>query len=135
VKSVKGKNVLITGAAMGMGRLFAERAIAEGAAAVVLWDVDESTLNDTLAELADGPDAAEVEVSGYVVDVADAGAVADTAAEVLDEVGGSTCWSTTPASCAATSTSGRPTSNATPSSRSTSTRWHRCTSPAPSSRR
>lgn len=83
MKSVEGKNVLITGAATGMGRLFAERAIAEEAAAVVLLDVDEATLNDTLDELADGPS----EVSGYIVDVSDAGAVADTAAAVLDEVG------------------------------------------------
>jgi len=83
VKSVEGKNVLITGAAMGMGRLFAERAIVEHAAAVVLLDVDESTLNDTLDELADGAS----EVSGYIVDVSDADAVADTAAAVLDEVG------------------------------------------------
>ena len=35
MRSVKGKNVLVTGGAMGMGRLFAERAIAEGASAVV----------------------------------------------------------------------------------------------------
>jgi len=83
VKSVEGKNVLITGAAMGMGRLFAERAIVEHAAAVVLLDVDEATLNDTLDELADGAS----EVSGYIVDVSDADAVADTAAAVLDEVG------------------------------------------------
>lgn len=83
MKSVEGKNVLITGAAMGMGRLFAERAIVEHAAAVVLLDVDEATLNDTLDELADGAS----EVSGYIVDVSDADAVADTAAAVLDEVG------------------------------------------------
>ncbi len=83
MKSVKGKNVLITGAAMGMGRLFAERAIAEQAAAVVLLDVDEDTLNDTLEELDEGSS----EVSGYIVDVSDADAVADTAAAVLDEVG------------------------------------------------
>lgn len=83
MKSVEGKNVLITGAAMGMGRLFAERAIVEHAAAVVLLDVDEATLNDTLDEIADGPS----EVSGYIVDVSDADAVADTAAAVLDEVG------------------------------------------------
>ena len=86
MKSVKGKNVLITGAAMGMGRLFAERAIAEGAAAVVLLDVDESTLKATLEELAaHGGDTSEI--SGYVVDVSDADEVADTATAVLDEVG------------------------------------------------
>lgn len=83
MKSVEGKRVLVTGAAMGMGRLFAERAIAEQASAVVLWDVNEAALNETLEELADGATA----VSGWVVDVADAAAVSDTAAAVLDEVG------------------------------------------------
>lgn len=90
MRSVKGKRVLVTGGAMGMGRLFAERAIAEQASAVVLWDVNESALNDTLTELIDSPPSAAgstVEISGYIVDVADAGAVADTAAAVLDEVG------------------------------------------------
>ncbi len=83
MKSVEGKRVLVTGGAMGMGRLFAERAIAEGAAALVLWDVDEAALNVTLGELADGP----TEVSGWVVDVSDPAAVADTAAAVLDDLG------------------------------------------------
>ena len=83
MKSVIGKRVLVTGAAMGMGRLFAERAIAERASTVVLWDVDESALNETLAELDDG----RSDVSGYVVDVSDATAVADTAAAVLDDLG------------------------------------------------
>jgi len=86
VKSTEGKNVLVTGAAMGMGRLFAERAIAEHAANIVLLDVDEAALNDTLEELealADGPTV----VTGYIVDVSDADAVADTAAAVLDETG------------------------------------------------
>ncbi len=84
MKSVKGKRVLVTGAAMGMGRLFAERAIAEGAAAVVLWDLNESALNDTLTELAGGT----AEVSGWIVDVADPASVADTAAAVLADLGG-----------------------------------------------
>lgn len=87
MKSVEGKRVLVTGAAMGMGRLFVERAIAEEASAVVLWDVDESALNTALEELAglvDGPTV----VSGWVVDVADAAAVADTAAAVIADLGG-----------------------------------------------
>ena len=86
MKSVAGKRVLVTGGAMGMGRLFAERAIAEEAAAVVLWDVNEAALNDTLdavAALVDGP----TEVTGWVVDVSDPAAVADTAAAVLAETG------------------------------------------------
>ncbi|HSL73809.1 MAG TPA: SDR family NAD(P)-dependent oxidoreductase, partial [Ilumatobacteraceae bacterium] len=87
MRSVKGKRVLVTGGAMGMGRLFAERAIAEEASAVVLWDVDEAALNDTLTELIDGPaSGSDVDVSGYIVDVADATAVADTAAAVLEDL-------------------------------------------------
>ena len=83
MKTVRGKSVLVTGGAMGMGRLFAERAIAEQARAVVLWDVNESALNETLAELADGP----CEVSGYVVDVGDRDQIAASAADVLDDIG------------------------------------------------
>jgi short-subunit dehydrogenase len=82
MKSVKDKRVLVTGAAMGMGRLFAERAIAEQAAAVVLWDVNELSLKETGAELAGGT----TEVSTYAVDVADATAVAAAAAAVLDDL-------------------------------------------------
>jgi all-trans-retinol dehydrogenase (NAD+) len=82
MRSVRGKRVLVTGAAKGMGRLFAERAIAERASAVVLWDVDESALNDTVNELVDGPS----DVSGYIIDISDAAAVADTAAAVLDDL-------------------------------------------------
>lgn len=84
MKSVNGMRVLVTGAAKGMGRLFVERAIAEGAATVVLWDLEESALNDTLSEFDDG----RVALSGYVVDVADPAQVVGTAAAVLDEVGG-----------------------------------------------
>lgn len=51
MKDAAGTTVLITGAAMGMGRLFAERAIAERAAAVVLVDVNEEALAATAAEL------------------------------------------------------------------------------------
>lgn len=89
MKSVQGKRVLVTGAAMGMGRLFAERAVAEGAAAVVLWDLNEDALNDTLEALAGLAEmsGSGTNVCGYIVDVASAQEVADTAAAVLDEVG------------------------------------------------
>ena len=83
MKSVQGKTVLVTGAAMGMGRLFAERAIAEKAKAVVLWDLNETALQGTLEELSGRGSA----VSAYVVDVGDLAAVDATAAAVLDEVG------------------------------------------------
>ena len=51
MQSVSGMNVLVTGAAMGLGKLFATRAVEEGAAAVVLWDANETALQQTAAEL------------------------------------------------------------------------------------
>ena len=83
MKSVQGKTVLITGAAMGMGRLFAERAIAEKAAKVVLWDVNEKALDKTLEELSGG----EVEVYGYYVDVSNLEEIQATAEAMRAEIG------------------------------------------------
>jgi len=86
MRSVEGQHVLITGAAMGMGRLFAERAVTERAAAVVLWDLDEAALDDALDALGELADDS-TQVYGYAVDVADAELVAATAAAMLDELG------------------------------------------------
>ncbi len=83
MKSVQGKTVLVTGAAMGLGRLFAERAIAEHAKAVVLWDINEHALQTTLEELSGRGSA----VSAFVVDVADRAAIEATAKAVLEQVG------------------------------------------------
>lgn len=52
-KSVKGATVLITGAARGMGELYARRAVSEGARAVSLWDMDERLLNLLAQDLRD----------------------------------------------------------------------------------
>ncbi len=51
---VAGRTVLITGAAMGMGRLFAERAVAERARAVVLIDINGEALAETAEQLSGG---------------------------------------------------------------------------------
>lgn len=81
--TVAGKKVLVTGAAMGLGRLFAERAVREGAAAVVLWDINETALKETAAELAGQGSA----IHHYVVDVSASEAITETAAAVRSEVG------------------------------------------------
>jgi len=83
MKSVEGKIVLVTGAAMGLGKLFATTAVKEKAAHVVLWDVNESALKDTAIEL----EAQGGTVSTYVVDVSSAEAVATAADAVRSEVG------------------------------------------------
>ncbi|MFI5776408.1 SDR family NAD(P)-dependent oxidoreductase [Nocardia sp. NPDC051570] len=82
--TVAGRTVLITGAAMGLGRAFAERAVREDAAAVVLWDVNEKALKRTAAEL---EAVGRSGIHPYVVDVSDREAIAATAAAVRSEVG------------------------------------------------
>lgn len=83
MKDVSGKLVLITGAAMGMGRMYAERALTEGARALVLWDVDEVRLEVTREALA----ASGASVHAYPVDLSEPAAITDAAARVLGEVG------------------------------------------------
>jgi NAD(P)-dependent dehydrogenase (short-subunit alcohol dehydrogenase family) len=83
MRSVEGKAVLVTGAARGMGRLFAERAVGERARVVVLWDVDEPELQRAVDDLAGG----ECEVFGHAVDVTDLESVQQAASMVLDHVG------------------------------------------------
>jgi all-trans-retinol dehydrogenase (NAD+) len=85
-RTVAGARVLITGAAMGMGRLYAERAVAEGATAVILWDRDAAALANTAAELSERADTG-TRVAFYVVDISDLGAIAQTAQRVRVEVG------------------------------------------------
>ncbi|WP_153407401.1 SDR family NAD(P)-dependent oxidoreductase [Nocardia macrotermitis] len=82
--SVAGKRVLITGAAMGLGKSFAAQAMREKAADVVLWDVNETALRETAGELATlGPGT----VHHRVVDVSDREAIAAAGAAVRAEIG------------------------------------------------
>ena len=83
MKNVAGKKVLVTGAAMGLGKLFATRAVAEGAETVVLWDINESALKETAAEL----ESQGGTVEAYMVDVSSAESVVAAAEMVRSEVG------------------------------------------------
>lgn len=83
--SVAGATVLITGAASGMGLLHAQRAAADGAGTLVLWDRDESGL----AVLADQlrREHPAVTVRTDVLDLADRAALQAAAEAVLADVG------------------------------------------------
>lgn len=83
MQNVSGKKILITGAAMGMGKLYAQLAVGEGAGMVVLWDIDAAELDKTVAELR----AKGGRVKAYVVDVARLEAIVEAAAQVRAEVG------------------------------------------------
>ena len=77
---------MITGAAGGMGRMYAQRAVDEGAASVVLWDRDAPALARTADEL--GAIArGRTLVRSYAVDVSELGAIAKTAHKVRRDVG------------------------------------------------
>ncbi|MEV7694765.1 SDR family NAD(P)-dependent oxidoreductase [Microbacterium sp. NPDC089189] len=65
VHPVRDAAVLITGAARGMGALYARRAVAAGARAVALWDVDEREAEALAADLS----RSGVDVRAYRVDV------------------------------------------------------------------
>jgi short-subunit dehydrogenase len=85
-RTVRGARVLVTGAASGLGRLFAGRAAYEGAAAIILWDVNRAELDLTAAEIAAiAPD--ETAVFKYVVDLSELGAIAQAAQRVRNDAG------------------------------------------------
>jgi len=83
IHTVSGRKVLITGAAMGMGKIYAQLAVKEGAAAVVLWDINAVELDKTVAELR----AAGGRIYPYLVDISKLEAITETAAKVKAEVG------------------------------------------------
>jgi len=79
--TVDGGVVLVTGAASGMGRLYALRAAREGAEVVILWDVDADALAGTAVEVA----ALGARAVPRTVDLADRAAIADAAREARAE--------------------------------------------------
>jgi len=81
--NLAGKTVLITGAAMGMGKIYAQLAVQEGAGAVVLWDINEQALLETAKDL----EAAGGNMHPYTVDVSSREAIEEAAQRVRDEVG------------------------------------------------
>ncbi|BDV31853.1 SDR family NAD(P)-dependent oxidoreductase [Microbacterium terricola] len=83
IDPIRGATVLITGAARGMGELYARRAAREGARAIALWDVDEERASALAAELS----TTGVDARAYGVDVSDLAAVRAAAARVVADLG------------------------------------------------
>ncbi|UYQ76138.1 SDR family NAD(P)-dependent oxidoreductase [Glutamicibacter sp. JL.03c] len=81
--SVAGLHVLVTGAAQGMGFIFAKQACLEGAARVILWDINELRLEKALAELR----LLEANVEVQAVDLADPAQIQRYAQSAVDSGG------------------------------------------------
>ncbi|KAA0975769.1 SDR family oxidoreductase [Paeniglutamicibacter gangotriensis] len=80
IDKLTGSTVLITGAAMGMGKLYAQLAVKDGATHVVLWDINAEQLQETANELR----GSGSEIHTQVVDLSRLESI-EEAAEVLRE--------------------------------------------------
>lgn len=85
--NVAGSRILITGAAMGMGRLYAERAVAEGAETVILWDINKEALAETTKALRVHADNRQAIVP-MLVDIGERTAIEKASANVIANHGG-----------------------------------------------
>lgn len=80
---VRGATVLITGAARGMGELYARRAVAAGAKAVALWDINTDAAASLAAELS----TSGVRVLAYGVDISSLRAITRAMSKVRRDLG------------------------------------------------
>ena len=89
MSTFKGKKVLITGGASGIGKLMGEMALEKGAAALVIWDINQDCIESVVREL--GQKAKDQGRAGRVygmrVDVSNQPMVADRYAQTKQEVG------------------------------------------------
>lgn len=83
IESLSNATVLITGAAMGMGRMYAQLAVADHAAHVVLWDINEAQLAAAVADLSGRGST----IHSYVVDVSKLEDIEAAAEKVRNDVG------------------------------------------------
>lgn len=72
---IAAKTILITGGAQGMGRLLAQQCVARNASKIILWDISEGPLKETVSELSGD----ETTLTGAVINVRDGDAVAAAA--------------------------------------------------------
>ena len=67
---IKGNCVLITGGASGIGRIMGRMVLEKGARKLIIWDINEQGIKDTIEEFRGKGD-----VKGYKVDVSNSKSV------------------------------------------------------------
>lgn len=80
---IDGATIVITGAARGMGELYARRAVAEGAKAVALWDVDVALATALVRELR----SPACDVRAFAVDLGSPTEIATAARQTREQLG------------------------------------------------
>ncbi len=83
MSEIKNSAVLITGGASGIGKLMGSMVISKGCSSLVVWDVNQQLLNETVKEFS----SLLKNVKGYVVDVSNTEQVRTTAQQVTKDVG------------------------------------------------
>lgn len=81
MKNLQGKIALVTGGASGIGKIMV-RLLLERKAKVVIWDIDQQKMNNTIAEFTN-----KGEIIGYKVDVSVPEQIQTTAKKVKEEIG------------------------------------------------
>ena len=89
MSTFKGKRVLITGGASGIGKLMGGMALDKGAAALVIWDINQESIESVVRELGQKSKAQgrAGRVYGMRVDVSNQAMVADRYEQTKREVG------------------------------------------------
>lgn len=83
LKSIKGKVIVVTGAARGLGAAIC-RILSEDGAVLIATDVNMSLLDTTVTDIVSNGGKA----AGYPMNVTDEGSVVDTIRKIVDEYGG-----------------------------------------------
>ncbi len=83
MSSFKDKKILVTGGAKGIGRLLGVKALQEGAQRLVVWDIDETAMN----ELSDECKANGLKCHTYKVDLSNASEIEEAAQAVKQNFG------------------------------------------------
>lgn len=81
MKNLQSKTVLITGGASGIGKIMV-RLMLERKAKVIIWDINQESIDQTLAEFSNNGS-----VFGYNVDISNIAQIQETAQKVKQEIG------------------------------------------------
>lgn len=81
MKELQGKIALITGGASGIGKIMA-RLLLERKAKVIIWDIDQSKIDETIAEF-----SAKGDIYGFKVDVSNLSQIQEIAKAVKQQIG------------------------------------------------